>query len=849
MPRIPRWVIFTALVVILALGALSSLAAATARQSFPEYSGELVLPGLTGSVEVLRDSYGVPHIYADNPEDLFEAQGYVQASDRFYEMDFRRHLAAGRLSELYGASQIEADSYIRTLGWRRVAEQELALLSASTRRYLDAYASGVNAYIRGKKAAELSLEYSVLDLKGLEYQPEEWTAADSVSWLKVVAWNLGSNINQETELAIMTAKVGARRANELFPGYPFEDFEPIVSRGTVAGKTFDPSAGRVSARPAPNGLTQDQLRRGSSALSSVSRIDNVIPPALGSRSLGAEVGSNSWVASGAHTASGNAMLSNDAHLGTSIPSALTQLGLHCRTVSKECPFDVSGFGFTSIPGVVIGKNAKIAWGLSTSYVDVQDLYLENVAGDTVRKGDSFTPLQIRTELISVLGEEQPRSLRIRTSRHGPLLSDVRQSLQRVGTAGAEPGKQPYAVALSWVGLTPGRSMDAVFAIDAANNFDQFRAAAKLLSAPSENLIYADVEGNIGYQLPGDVPVREQGDGRMPSPGWDTAYDWQSRIPFAELPYSYNPPGGFIVAANQQVIGRQYPYRLGSEFSYGWRSQQLIDRLAASPPLTIDSAAQLFYDDTIRVAADIVPALLKIKVNDSWVREGQQTLVGWDYSADSSSAAAGYFNVVFHNILKLTFRDDMPEDLWPAGGDRWYAVVASLMASPRSRWWDDVNTKDRVEVRDDILLAALTQARKEITSLMARDVDEWEWGKLHRITLRNSTLGNSGTAIVDRLFNRGNYQVGGGPGVVNAMAYDDRAGYRVVNAPTMRMLIDFTDPDGSRWVNQSGVSGHAFSRNYDDQTELWADDHMWPLVSSRPAIDARAIDRLRLTAGG
>jgi len=833
--------------VILTLGALFSLAVATARQSFPEYSGDVVLPGLTGSVEVLRDSYGVPHIYADNPEDLFEAQGYVQASDRFYEMDFRRHLAAGRLSELYGPSQIEADSYIRTLGWRRVAEQELTLLSASTRRYLDAYASGVNAYIRGKEARHLSLEYSVLDLKGLEYQPEEWTAADSLSWLKVVAWNLGSNLNQEAELGVMTAKVGARRANELYPSYPFEDFEPIVTRGTVAGEAFDPSAGRVSARPAPSGLTQDQLRRASSMLSTLNRIDE-ITQVLGS-SVMAQIGSNTWVASGAHTASGKAMLSSDAHLATSIPSALSQVGLHCRTLSKECPFDVSGFSFTSIPGVVIGKNTKIAWGLSTSYVDVQDLYLEEVVGDTVRKGKSFTPLEIRTELISVLGEEQPRSFLVRTSPHGPLLSDVSPSLQRVGAAGVEPGSQPYAVALSWVGLTPARSMDAIMAIDAAGNFEQFRAAAKLLSAPSQNLIYADVEGNIGYQLPGDVPIRSQGDGRMPAPGWDTSYDWGSRIPFAELPYAYNPPGGFIVAANQQVIGRQYPYKLGSEFSYGWRSQQLIDRLAASPPLSIDSAEQLFYDNTIRVAADVVPALLKIKVNDPWVRDGQQTLVGWDYSADSTSAAAAYFNVVFHNILKLTFRDEMPEELWPAGGDRWYAVVSSLMKSPRSRWWDDVNTPDRIEVREDILLAALTQGRKEITSLMSRDVDEWQWGKLHRATLRNSTLGESGVGLVERLFNRGDYQVGGGPAVVNAMGYDDRTGYQVVTAPTMRMLVDLGDLDRSRWVNQSGVSGHAFFRNYDDQTELWATDRMWPFVSSRPAVDGRMVNQLRLTAGG
>ena len=252
---------------------------------------------------------------------------------------------------------------------------------------------------------------------------------------------------------------------------------------------------------------------------------------------------------------------------------------------------------------------------------------------------------------------------------------------------------------------------------------------------------------------------------------------------------------------------------------------------------------------MRVAADLVPALLKIKVADAWVAEGQQTLVGWDYSASADSAPAAYFNVVFHDILKLTFRDELPEAQWPTGGDRWYAVVQDLLDQPRNAWWDDVTTKDKVESRDDILLAAMTMARKEITSLMARDTDGWQWGKLHTATLRNQTLGNSGIGVVERLFNRGPYAVGGGPGVVNAMGYDDTQGYQVVSGPTMRMLVDLGDLDGSRWVNQSGVSGHAFHRNYDDQTELWATNRMWAFASTRAAVEAATTHRLNLVPSG
>jgi len=847
--RIPRWPIFTAIVLVLALGSLSSVGIATVRRSFPETSGRLMVSGLKGQVEVLRDSFGVPQIYADNPEDLFLAQGYVQAQDRFFEMDFRRHLAAGRLSELFGKSQLESDTYIRTLGWRRVAEQELALLAPSTRRYLDAYAAGVNASIADRAAGDLSLEYSLLRLQGLDYSPQPWTAADSVSWLKVMAWNLGENLDEEAERAIITGKLGAGRAASLFPRYPLDDdFAPILRRGDVVGKAFDPSASRGSGRPLPAGLSVDQLRKATGALESVAKINRSIPRLFGSGSGAGEIGSNSWAVAGSGTASGKAILSNDPHLPTSIPSVFAQVGLHCRTLSEACPFDVSGFSMASVPGVVIGKNTKIAWGLTTSYVDAQDLYLEDVQGDTVLQGGKYVPLNVITEEIRVRGEDQPRSIRIRSSPHGPLLSDVDQRLQQVSASRTTPGTAPYAVALSWTALQPGRTMDALLALDQAQNFAEFRAATALLSAPSQNFIYADTAGNIGYQLAGAVPLRRKGNGTKPSPGWDPTYGWQGTIPFTKLPYVLNPPSGFIVAANQQVIGAQYPYPLGSTYSYGWRSQEIVDRLREAPPLTMDSAEQFFYDDTIRFAADLVPILLKIKVADPWVVEGQRTLVGWDYSASKDSAAAAYFNVVCHNILKFTFRDELPQELWPAGGDRWYAVLTMLMKQTQNPWWDDVTTKDKIETRDDILLAAMINARKEITSLMARDTDQWQWGKLHKVRLQNPTLGSSGIKPVEDLFNRGDYQVGGGPAVVNAMAYDDRSGYAVTDGPTMRMLIDLGDLDASRWVNQSGVSGHAFNRHYDDQTELWANQQLWPFVSTRGAVEARTETRQELLPG-
>jgi penicillin amidase len=846
---IPRWLVFTVILVLLAATGLAGLAVGTIGRSFPDHDAHVTMPGLTGSVEVVRDAYGVPQIYADNAEDLFEAQGYVQAQDRFFEMDVRRHITSGRLSELFGASQVKADIYLRTLGWHRVAEQELPLLAASTRRYLDAYSSGVNAYLRGRSSSELSLEYTLLGLQGLDHHPEDWTAADSVSWLKALAWDLGENLSQESELAIMSARVGAARAAELFPAYPLNGFEPIVTQGSVVGSRFDPHAATGRDRPAPpERRPAVRPARSAPAVEASGPVGSILAPWLTVPTAGGDIGSNSWVVSGRRTASGKPLLSNDPHLTTSIPSTFEQIGLHCRLVNAACPYDVAGYSLAGVPGVVIGHNASIAWGLTTSDVDAEDLYLEDVVGDTVREGSAYVPLNVRTEDLRVRGEDHPRTIRIRSTRHGPLLSDVDSQVAEVGSVYGQPGKPP-AVSLNWTALTPGRTMDALLDIDAARNFANFRTAAKLASAPSQNLVYADTAGHIGYQLMGTVPRRGLGDGLTPAPGWDRRYDWLGTVPFEQLPYAYDPPSGYLVAANQEIIGGQYPDHLGSTYSYGWRSQQLRDALVASPALNDDSGADLFYDDTIRFAAELVPVLLRIKVNDPWVRQGQQTLVGWDYRATADSAAAAYFNVVVHDILRRTFADEMPPELSPDGGDRWFAVLTRLLKQPDKLWWDDVTTKGTMERRDDILLAAMTDARKEMTTHVSRDTDGWQWGKLHRITLRNQTLGTSGIGLIERLFNRGDVPAPGGPGVVNALGYDTRAGYAVTEGPSMRMLVDLGNLDASRWINQSGNSGHAFGPNYADQLPLWATNQLLPFSFSRRAVDARTTVRMELVSGG
>ncbi len=834
MRRLLRVLVIVATVLATLVLVLALTGVYVVRDAFPSYDGNAEVPGLTGNVEVIRDENGIPQLYADTAADLFAAQGYVHAQDRFFEMDVRRHITSGRLAEMFGEDALETDKFVRTLGWRRVAEKELAMLAPATRRYLDDYAAGVNAYLDDHSGSELSLEYAVLGLNGLDYRAEPWTAADSLAWLKAMAWDLRGNMDEEIDRVRLAVTKTPKQIAELYPPYPYDRNEPIVPRSAVAQGRFVGAAPELKRAALSPGLL--------AALDRIQKTAEQVPQLMG---RGDGLGSNSWVVSGAHTRSGKPLLANDPHLGTSLPGIWEQMGLHCRRVDTECPFDVSGFTFSGVPGVVIGHNDEIAWGFTNLSPDVTDLYLEKVRGNATVYGKRTEPLKVRTETFEIAGKDEPVTITARESRHGPLISDVSDDLGTVGRLSAEAGPQAaartgnetYAVALRWTALTPGHTADALFALDKARGWGAFRAAAKLFEVPSQNLVYADRSGHIGYQAPGRIPIRGKGTGDWPAPGWDPSYEWKGYIPFSALPYEFDPPDGMVATANQAVVPPSYPYHLTSDWDYGYRSQQIADRLAAAGKLDVGAMTRIQFDDLNRNAAMLVPHLLRIKVRDPWVREGQATLRGWDFREPAGSAAAAYFNVVWRDVLALTFHDQMPEETWPDGGSRWFEVVRNLVGRPGSQWWDDVRTKDKVETRDDILRQALYDARKEITTAMARDPKYWKWGRLHTLTLRNQTLGESGVGLVEKLFNRGPFQLGGGSSVVDATAWDASEGYDVTAAPSMRMVVDLSDLDKSRWINLTGASGHAFHPNYVDQTKLWATGRTLAWPYTREAVES------------
>jgi penicillin G amidase len=826
----------------------------TVRRGFPDVSGELALPGLDGPVDVLRDEHGVPTIVATTTTDLMRAQGFVHAQDRFWEMDFRRHVTAGRVSELFGDSQVDTDRFVRTLGWRRVAEQELDLIEPDTLAEFEAYAEGVNAWIADRRGGQLSLEHALLPLTGAGgYEPEPWVPADSIAWGKAMAWDLRSNLEAELERGrLQGVDLGPGRDwEDLFVPYPYARHETILPRGSAEeGDEFDPE---VEASPALSiGAGEDTATQASlqDAMARTQQALLAAPELLGDGAADG-LGSNSWVIGPERSATGSALLANDPHLGPSQPSLWYQVGLRCAEVTEACPYHAVGYSFSGTPGIIVGHNQRIAWGVTNLGPDVADLYLERLDGDRYLTEDGWQDLELRTETIRVAGADDVE-ITVRATRNGPLLSDVSESAEEIaggplGDGSPDADAQEHAVALRWTALDPAPTVDAFPRFMRAQDFDGFREAASRFAVPSQNLVYADVDGNIGYQAPGNIPVRSQGDGASPVPGWTGEHTWERMLDFDELPWALNPPEGFIITANQAVLPEDATPFLTVDPDVGYRGTRLHELLADRDGLDLDDLLEVQLDNLNGNARNLVPYLLDVEVPEE-ARTAQEVLAGWDMQDDADSAGGAIFNATWRHLLARTFHDELPEWAHPNGGARWWEVVRGLLDEPDSPWWDDLGTDD-VETRDDVLAAALTGAHEEIVDRFGGDPEGWRWGEMHTLTLRHSTFGESGIGPVERLFNRGPLELGGGTGIVNANGWNAAQGYEVVWVPSMRFLVDLGDLDAGRWIHLTGQSGRPFHRHYTDQAEPWRDGESLPIHFGADAVDANATERLRLVPEG
>ncbi|MGA2112226.1 MAG: penicillin acylase family protein [Anaerolineales bacterium] len=809
-----------------------------ARRSFPQTSGSLAVAALHGPVQVYRDAQGIPQIYAQDEHDLFFAQGYVQAQDRFWQMDFWRHIGSGTLSEMFGDSEVKTDLFLRTLGWARVSQQEVAQMDPATLAMLQDYADGVNSYLAGHQGSALSLEYSVLSLLNPAYRPAPWEPVNTLTWAKVMSWDLGGNMDSEIERSILLKTLGPDLTAQIVPStYPSNN--PTILPNSPFGPGGAPLADTETASLL---ATNPQLYSSLTALSSQIASVNALTGG-GQRGLG----SNDWTVSGSRTTTGMPIVANDPHLDIQMPSIWYQMGLHCAPKTAACPFDVVGFTFAGAPGVIIGHNDQIAWGVTNVNPDVQDLYIEKINPsnpDQYQVNGKWVDMTLVKETIHVAGGKDV-PLTVRYTRHGPIVSDTYASLQGFGQKAGLALPAKFALALRWTALEPSMTWSAILKLDQATNFQQFRDALRGWDVPSQNFVYADVQGNIGYQVPGKIPIRAHGNGLMPVPGWTDEYEWTGYIPFDQLPYSYNPPQGFIVSANNQVVGSNYPYLITLEWDKGYRAARITQMIEAKPKLSLQDMEAIQGDDYDASAAETLPYLEALTWSVPEEQQAVQLLKGWDLQDRMDSTPAAIYNAFYNALLADTFHNKLPKDYWPEGDDTYFYIVGELLTQPNSPWWDDPSTP-QVERRDDILRRALNDGLADLQARLGGNMNDWQWGQFHTATFQNQSLGESGVGPIEALFNRGPYAVSGSAAVPNATAWEANQGYAVTSLPSMRMLVDLSNFDNSLTVNTTGQSGHAYNPHYDDLINLWRTIQYYPMLWSQNRVISSSPQHLTLT---
>ncbi len=764
----------------------------------PPTTGALSVPGLQAPVTVYRDSWGIPHIFARDATDLFMAQGYIQAGDRLWQMEFQRRTGHGRLSEILGAATLSTDRFLRTLGITQAAQADLDMMDPATRAYIDAYSRGVNAYIDSHRS-NLPIEFTLLGVT-----PEPWTPVDSLVWGKMIAWDLGGNWETELLRARIVALLGAEAAQQLLPTYPATG--PLII-------------------PAETNAYRDLGAPDVAAASAA--INRWLSP------VKAGIGSNNWVVGGEKTASGKPLLANDPHLGIRLPSVWWEVGLHGGG------YNVVGAGLVGVPGVIIGHNDRIAWGVTNAVADVQDLYLEHMRGLATDAPEAeyqgqWYPATVRYETIKVKGKPDEIT-RVVTTRHGPLLNYVVSGLE-----------QPMA--FKWTAISaPNELFRAFVQLNRAQNFQDFRDALRYFAVPAQNFVYADVDGNIGYQMPGRIPRRAQGQGLVPVPGWTGEGEWIDSIPFDELPTMYNPPAHFIATANNKVIADDYPYFISAEWAAPYRARRITDILSQGSGLTV-ADMQALQADTQQLFSQKLQGYVSQVQPQGWLQEEALKAVrAWGGRNDTDSAGAAILEVAYKELLPRLLADELPKSVYEdylRESSMHHMLVDALLDDANNPWWDDKQTPQR-ETRDEMLTQAFAAAVDWLGRQYGDVPAEWKWGRLHTATFQHTPLGQSGIVPLERLLNRGPIPARGGLSV-NAAGFSYQKPYPVSSLASYRQVIDLAHLAASQAMHTTGQSGQPFSRYYDNMIQPWQRVEYHPMPFDEASLQATHADRLTLT---
>jgi penicillin amidase len=769
------------------------------RRRLPQIEGPLSLPGLSGQVEVIRDRWGVPHIYASNAHDLFFAQGVVHAQDRLWQMELNRRIGAGRLSELFGEISLETDRATRTFGFHRLGQADWEQADEEVRRVMVAYSEGVNAFLQSASYRHNTpVEFTLL-----RHQPEPWKPVDSMGFARVMIWQLSHAWYSEIIRAWVIEAVGEEHAAELEIHYPEEN--PFT---LPAGIEF-------------NKLGSDGLLR-----------------AARGPFLNQGLGSNAWAVSGGRTASGKPFLCNDMHLPIMIPSIWYQVHL----IADD--FNVTGVSLPGVPMVLVGHNAHIAWGMTLSFIDAQDLFIEKFDPESPQRYqfcDQWLDAELIRETIHVKGRAQPHIEQVVITHHGPIISDV-------------VGYPEQRLALNSMALRPCLATKGWLSLNQATDWNEFVQAVRLIEAPALNVTYADIYGNVGYWATGKAPLRASGQGMLPVRGWTGESEWVAEVPFEEMPHALNPEQGYLVTCNNRLVPDDYAYFLGNAWMNGYRARRISEMIESQLQLTSDEFRDMQLDFTCIPGREFVRRLHDLSSEDPDVQLALDLLRSWDGRLTTDSIGGSLYEVTRYRLVRNLLEPGLGQDLTlRLMGQGFHPVLLPshefyghdtvsllrMLDDPQS-WW-----VAQAGGREAVLTRSLKQAISWLRDRLGPDANNWAWGKIHRAFLAHA-MGRQ--APFDRVFNLGPWPIGGDTDTPCQTAffpgdpYDNRAW-----APSFRQIVDMADLSRSLVVLPPGQSGQLGSPHYDDLADLWIRGEYQPMLWTRQQVEREAEGKLILKA--
>jgi penicillin amidase len=762
-----------AVLAILFLGLVAS--------TIPRKSGTVRVAGPAAAIEIETDAHGVPTIRAASEEDALFGLGWVHGRDRLWQIEYQRRIGSGRLAEILGPGLVETDRFLRTIGIRRAAEAAWRNLVPPSRRRLESYTRGLNAYLASSSARPV--EFRILRVPAAPFDP-----VDSLAWSKLMAWDLAGNARNEIRRARFAAALGKERASELLPPVPetptiLEDGEwrevpPLPSaRGGGRGEGASPAA----ALPSPL----------------LARLDAAFAR-IGARDDDPGRGSNSWVLSGSRTTTGKPILANDPHLGLRTPSVWYLARLAAPGYS------VAGATLPGIAGVVIGANERIAWALTSLEPDVQDLYVEELDPadpSRYRWRGAFRPFEVRRETIRVRGGRDV-VVDVRRSVHGPIVTDVLDGADSLGAA----------VALRWAALDDAdATAEAIEGINRANGWSEFLAAVSRFHAPPQNFLYADADGHVGYTASGAIPIRPRADGLLPVPGTGED-DWIGYVPFAELPRALDPPRGFLVTANNRVVSSSYPHPITGDWPEPYRARRITEQILEKGRLSVEDVRSIQLDQVSLQATEVLALLLDTAPADAASRDALARLSSWNREFSPDSAAAAIYAAWYAALARV------PEDELagaPAGTVRSRFLINALRSG--SAWCDDVRTP-APESCGTLKTRTLREAVETLRNRLGPDPDLWRWGRLHRARFPHGIF--DAVKGLRSLFSLESGH-GGDASTVNVGAYRLDGSFRMTDGASYRQIVDFSDPAASLFVHTTGQSGNVFEAGYRNFLPLWS----------------------------